>query len=375
MTSLVAQTAQLFSSPAADSPVRPAVDAGALRPGDVLVFGVFAGECEERLCSDVVSCLNVFGQALYPGRFAGVPASWACHVAIYAGGDTLVHATGPSTTFLLAADDIHAYLAENPRLCTVLRARDAALGDRAAKMALALVRAPGPERRYTTAGLLTRITLQCTLQGRRDAALVAGIRRSIRENVSCLWTSGGLVSCSSLVSTILHVAAEDTGSARSVAGIPCDISPYNLLVELLDRPSWRVVQTVAPAALRSTVLPDRARARAARPPLTLQRSALFVALTLLVVSAVGMAFMLGFGRALHTLLMRRDAAAAVRFAPSARTRLRGDAVAIARAARRAAPPARARAWAAPSLRAPRWRPSTASRSFGSAASPSGANLP
>ena len=89
MDSRVAQAAQLFSAPpAAGSPARPAVDVASLQPGDVLIFGVYAGECEERLCSDVVSCLNVLGQALYSGRFAGVPAAWACHVAIYAGDVT-----------------------------------------------------------------------------------------------------------------------------------------------------------------------------------------------------------------------------------------------------------------------------------------------
>lgn len=308
MSSLGAQAAQLFSAPAAGSPARPSVDVASLRPGDVLIFGVYAGECEERLCSNVVSCLNVFGQALYSGRFAGVPAAWACHVAIYAGVDTLVHATGPDTTFLLAAEGARAYIADNARLCTVFRARDAALGERAAAIALGLARAPGPARRYTAAGILTQLTLQAALPGRRDVALVAGIRRSIRENVSCLWTSGGLVSCSSFVSAILRVAAEDTGSTRAVAGTPCDLSPYYFFVELMASPSWRTVQTAAPAALRSIVLPDTARAPVARTTPSSERSVLIVALSILVALTVGVAFALGLGRALHTELMARDAA-------------------------------------------------------------------
>jgi hypothetical protein len=307
MNALVAQATQLFSAPAAaGSPARLAVDTASLRPGDVLIFGVYAGECEERLCSDVVSCLNVVGQVLYAGRFAGVPAAWACHVAIYAGDDTLVHATGPDTTFLVAAEGARAYVADNARLCTVFRARDAALGERAAAIALALARVPGPARHYSAAGILTRLTLQAALPGRRDVALVAGIRRSIRENVSCLWTSGGIVSCSSFVSAILRVAAEDIGSA--VAGTPCDLAPYDLFVELTASPSWRTVQTAAPAALRSIVLPDPACVRLARTTSSPERGALNVALSLLVALAVGVAFALGLGRALHTLLMARDVA-------------------------------------------------------------------
>ena len=156
----------------------------------------------------------------------------------------------------------------------MFRARDAVRRASAPRPSRSpLARAPGPARRYTAAGILTRLTLQSALPGRRDAALVAGIRRSLRENVSCLWTSGGLVSCSSFVGAILRVAAEDTGSTGAVAGMPCDLTPYDLFVELMASPSWRTVQTAAPAALRSTALRDLACVRVARTIPSVQRSA------------------------------------------------------------------------------------------------------
>lgn len=292
------------------TPVRARLDSASLRPGDVLLFGVFERECDERLCSDVVSLLNVLGAAVLPERYAGVPAAWACHAAICVGERRIVHATGPETTFLLAVDDVDRYLAEHSRLCTVFRADDSALAARAADVALALAKVEGAERRYSAAALLVQLGLQAVFPGRCDAVLDAQLRAAAERNTSCFDNTAGLVSCSSFVSTVLHMSA---ASGDAQLGFPRDLSPFDLYVELLDHRAWSVVSVVRPEALRSTALPDASVERASHAHTAIERAIPFVA-ALIAGACVAMVFALGWGRALHrrvfgSSVVRRDALA------------------------------------------------------------------
>lgn len=291
-------------------PVHARLSVAALQPGDVLLFGVFERECKERLCSDVVSILNVLGAALFSDRFAGVPAAWACHAAIYAGDNTLVHATGPDTTFVLAAEPLDRYLAEHPRLCTVFRANDAALARRAAALAVELARVAGAARRYSVPRLLVQLALQAVYPGRSDAALAGAVRRAIERDENPFDAKDALLSCSSLVSTLFHVAARGDGR-----GIRCDLSPYDLFVELSEHRAWRVHSVAQPEGLASTPLPDlRARRAPIERPNALR--SLSFALSLLGGSCVVLLFALGLGRALHRRLLRSRSGAEPAAAPA-----------------------------------------------------------
>lgn len=292
-------SASLFArSNAQHAPVHSRLQVSALQPGDVLLFGVFERECEERLCSDIVSILNALGGALMPERYAAVPAQWACHAAIYAGDNKLVHATGPETTFVLAVDEIEPYLAEHPRLCTVFRSKDRALARRAAALALAVASVERAERRYSVPCLLVLLGLQAVFPGRCDEALAEAVVRSARERTSCFDASGALLSCSSFVSTLFHVAAE--GRPLRFA---CDLSPYDLFVELANDPAWRLVTYVRPDGLSSTPLPAMDDPRAAYSRSNVERVLPFI-LSLLGGACVVLAFAVGLGRALHQRLMR-----------------------------------------------------------------------
>ncbi len=283
------------------------IDVEALLPGDVLLLGIFEEDRGDRRCSDFISCMNVWGQRVFAERFAGVDPGWACHAAIYVGEGKLVHATGPGVepVFHVAVEDAEAYLAEHPRLGTVFRCNDQALARNAAETALRLAEVTPREQRFTTVGLLVRLTLQAMFPGRGDRSLVAAVTRSVQENTGSLHALDGVLSCSAFVSGTFHAAAQVRGKAVAMEHVSADVSPYELFVALLDSPRWQVVARQVPAGLRPFARRFSRTASTSPRPLKDWPAHLLLLPSLLVVLSVVAVFALGLGRRLQALLLER----------------------------------------------------------------------
>lgn len=299
-----------FSSAARDhdprlegTPVRSSLELSSLRAGDVVIFGVFERECDERLCSDVVSLLNGLGAALMPDRYAGVHTAWACHAAIYAGAGMLVHATGPDTTFVLAVEQLEPYARAHPRLATVFRFDDAQIAEDAAALALSLANASHARRRYSVSALLLQLGLQAVFPGRCDAVIEARVSDATRTGSNPFDGARGLLSCSALVSAVLHLAARRRGVEL---GFSSDVSPFDLLVAMLEAPAWRLVAIARPEALRATPLPRLEGARSIRPR-SIAALALPFAASMIAGCVVALLFAAGAGRSLHRFVFDRPA--------------------------------------------------------------------
>ncbi|MBL8677560.1 MAG: hypothetical protein JNK05_00225 [Myxococcales bacterium] len=320
----------LNNAPAAPTPSQrsaletPLVGTSPLQPGDVLVFGVYGdNDRGAARCSDLVACLNVWSRAVRPELLSGLGPAWACHAAIYAGDGVLLHASGPGwDSFVLEADNAVEYLAKHQRMTTVLRCRDRAVAAHAGAIARAVSRHAGSEKVYGAARLLWQMLQIAVAPGRDDDALLRGLERAIEGDRSCFDSTDALITCSGLVSTILHLAARNAGEARAIEGVPCQVPPYDLCAALLAHPRWRTVASVqAPGLRRPFALPE-APAQRARTFLARHPALLLASTTALCATLAGL-FELGIGKLLARWLLDGDRRPVARPAGSPRSARRG----------------------------------------------------